>query len=65
MKIVCGCGNEVELDTVDGDTGQQTETDEERGQYARVDISKLRFWQEHDVVGLSCEKCEKGIWLFT
>lgn len=65
MKIVCECGNEAEFNTKDEDTGEQNSYTEDEGQYATVDISKFRFWQQHDVVGVVCEKCEKDIWLFT
>lgn len=64
MKIVCDCGNETEFNTIDKDTGEQTDLTEDEGQYATVDISKFRFWQTHNVVGAVCEKCEKSIWLF-
>lgn len=65
MKIVCDCGNEAEFNTIDEDTGEETERTECEGQYATIEISKFRFWESHDVVGIVCEKCEKDIWLFT
>ena len=65
MKIVCDCGNEAEFKTVNEDTGKQNPYTEDEGQYTTVDMSRFIFWQEHDVVGIACKKCDKGIWLFT
>ena len=64
MKIICECGNEMEFNTIDEDTGEQTEYEEE-GQYATTDYNKFRFWTTHDVVGMVCNKCDKAIWIFT
>lgn len=63
MKIICNCGNEAEFNTIDKDTGKQTSITEGEGQYATVE--RFDFWQQHDVVGVVCEKCGKAIWLFT
>ncbi len=65
MRILCDCGNEAELSTIDEDTKEQTAYTDGEGQYAVVDMSKFSFWQMHDVVGIVCEKCDKDIWLFT
>ena len=65
MKIICDCGNEMEFDTIDEETGEQTTITEGEGQYATIDYSKFGFWEEHDVVGIVCNKCNKAIWLFT
>jgi len=65
MKIICNCGNETEFNTIDEDTGEPTSYTEGEGQYCRIDISKFKFWQMHDVVGVVCEKCDKDLWLFT
>ena len=65
MKLVCDCGNEVEFNTVYEDTGEQTSTTEDEGQYATIDSSKFNLWEQHDVVGIVCEKCDKAIWIFT
>lgn len=64
MKIICDCGNEMEFNTIDEDTGEQTEVDEDEGQYATTNYNKFRFWQTHDVVGMTCRKCNKAIWVF-
>ena len=63
MKIVCDCGNEMDFNTIDEETGEQTENIEDEGQYARIEGFDL--WQEHDVVGISCRDCGKSIWTFT
>lgn len=63
MKIICDCGNENKFNTIDEETGKQTNVIENEGQYARVE--DFRFWQMHDTVGIVCEKCNKAIWLFT
>jgi hypothetical protein len=62
MKIICECGNEAKLNTTDVDTGEETEFTEGEGQYATVDT--FTFWQQHDVVGVVCDKCEKALWMF-
>lgn len=64
MKIVCDCGNEMEFNTVDEETGKQTEVIEDEGQYATIDHSKFDFWEAHDVIGIICNKCSKAIWVF-
>lgn len=64
MKIVCDCGNETEFNTIDEDTGEESEITEGEGQYVTVDISKISFWEQHDVVGIVCKKCDKSVWLF-
>ena len=64
MRVICDCGNEVEFNTVDKDTGKETEATEGEGQYATVDTVKFTFWEMHDVVGVVCEKCNKSIWIF-
>jgi hypothetical protein len=63
MKIICDCGNEEEFNTIDKETGQPTRITEDEGQYATIE--NFRFWEEHDVVGIVCEKCGKSIWIFT
>lgn len=63
MRIICDCGNEETFDTIDEETGGQTRTTLDEGQYARIDTFKM--WEMHDVVGIVCEKCGKAIWLFT
>jgi len=63
MRIICDCGNEAEFNTIDEDTGKQTEITENEGQY--VTIKGFDLWQQHDVVGIVCQKCGKAIWLFT
>ena len=65
MKLVCDCGNEMEFNTIDDDTGEQTSTTEDEGQYATVEHPKFNLWEQHDVVGIVCKKCDKAIWIFT
>lgn len=65
MKVVCDCGNESELNTIDADTGEENVVCEDEGQYARLKPKTFTFWEEHDKVGVACDKCEKGVWLFT
>lgn len=60
MKIVCECGNEASFDT----NGEETEYDEDEGQYATLKPLTLSIWQDHDVVGIYCNKCDKGVWVF-
>ena len=62
MKITCKCGNEEVFNTIDSDTGKETENEEE-GQYAT--IRRFTLWERHDVVGIECDKCKKAIWMFT
>ena len=63
MKIICDCGNEEEFNTIDEETGEQTRSIENEGQYAKIET--FRLWEVHDQVGIVCEKCGKSIWLFT
>lgn len=65
MKIICDCGNEMIFNNIDEDTGEENDYTEDEGQYVTVDHSKYSFWQQHDVVGIVCKKCDKDIWLFT
>ena len=64
MKLICGCGNEMEFNTNDEDTGNETSVTEGEGQYATTDCSKFNLWEQHDVVGIVCKKCGKAIWIF-
>ncbi|MFR2887957.1 MAG: hypothetical protein ACLTDM_07175 [Clostridium butyricum] len=63
MKLICDCGNEEEFNTIDEETGEEGLFFEDEGQYARID--NFRFWEQHDQVGIVCEKCGKSIWMFT
>lgn len=63
MKLTCDCGNEQLFNTIDEETGRQTNIIEGEGQYAKIDT--FRLWEMHDTVGIVCEKCGKMIWLFT
>lgn len=63
MKIICDCSNEEKFNTIDKDTGKETNIDEDEGQYATIDT--FRFWETHDQIGIVCEKCGKAIWFFT
>lgn len=62
MKLICDCGNEDIFNTIDESTGKQTRITEE-GQYAT--INKFTLWEQHDQVGIICNKCGKSIWIFT
>lgn len=63
MKIVCDCGNTDEFNTIDEDTNEQTDITEDEGQYATIE--KFSLWEQHDAVGIVCNKCKKAIWTFT
>lgn len=65
LKITCDCGNEMKFNTTNEGTGEENETTEREGQYVTADQNKYSFWQQHDVVGVICEQCDKAIWLFT
>ena len=64
IKLICDCGNEIEFDTIDEETGLETRVTDGEGQYATFDYEKFNLWQMHDVVGIVCQKCEKSIWCF-
>jgi len=63
MKVICTCGNEVNL--IEPNDGESRTISVEKGMYVTTDNSTFDFWQEHDVVGIVCNKCEKAIWMFT
>lgn len=65
LKINCDCGNEMIFNNIDEDTGKESKVTEDEGQYVTKDHSKFSFWQQHDVVGIVCVKCDKAIWMFT
>ena len=66
MRLICDCGNDMEFNTVDEETGEQTPIEDEcEGQYATVEHSQFELWGRHDVVGIICHKCDKAIWLYT
>ena len=64
MKLICDCGNEMEFNTIDEETGEQTSSTDGEGQYARTQPSKFFIWEAHDQVGFVCQKCYKAIWIF-
>ena len=67
MKIICDCGNECLFDTIDEETGLETEfedNDEGYGQYARK-VGRFDFWSGHDIAGFVCNECQKALWIFT
>ena len=66
MKIICDCGNVLVFNTIDEETGLETEyqDDDMYGQYATKD-GGFSLWSEHDVAGVECSKCKKAIWYFT
>ena len=61
MKIVCGCGNEMNL--IEPEDSEDHSIDEE-GIYVIKDKDTFDFWERHDQVGIVCNKCEKAIWMF-
>jgi len=62
MKLVCDCGNIHEFNEKD-ENGEQNTYSEDEGTYTT--INGFDFWEQHDVVGIVCNKCGKDIWLFT
>lgn len=65
MKIICDCGNESIFNTINEDTEEENTFYEDEGQYATMKPDTFGFWQQHDQVGIFCEKCNKAVWLFT
>ena len=60
FKIICKCGNEVSLNPE-----PEEELDEERsGYYVRSGHLPMTFFEEHDVVGISCDKCRNCVYMF-
>jgi hypothetical protein len=66
MKLVCDCGNEMELKTTD-EQGKEHTPDEENGQYARTDDKKFDIYADHELVTIGCksENCGKALYFFT
>ena len=62
MKIICECGNELNL--LSEKLCDANLYEEDKGIYTRADISKFEFWEQHDEVGIVCVKCKKAIWMF-
>lgn len=62
MKLICSCGNETNL--IEPDDGEDHSISEE-GIYVIQDKDTFRFWEQHDTVGIVCDKCDKAIWMFT
>lgn len=62
MKLVCDCGNEEEFNTIDPETGKETENIEDEGQFAR--IKEFEICKESYHVYIACKKCGKAIWVF-
>ena len=64
MKIICDCGNEVNL--VEPNDSEERTYDPDEGFYVRQDEhGKFDFWERHDQIGIVCNECLKGIWMFT
>lgn len=59
MKIICDCGTVIDL-IEDEDDGYESDN----GTYATTSSRDIRFWEEHDVVGIVCESCKKAVWMF-
>ena len=64
MKIICDCGNEAIFNEINEDTGEKNDYTEDEGLYVTID-GDFSFWEQHDVVGIVCNKCNKNIWLLT
>jgi hypothetical protein len=62
MKLVCSCGNEMEFNPIDEDTGEENKPDE-NGQYAEAD-GNFDTWASHDEAGFVCNSCGLAIWYF-
>ena len=63
MKIICECGNEVNL--VEPDDGEERTPHLDEGTYVIPDdYGKIDIWEKHDIVGIVCRKCEKAVWMF-
>lgn len=61
MKLICECGNEMEFNTVNLETGEKNPIDD-RGQFATTDFSKFSYWAEHDIAGFECSNCKEAVW---
>ena len=63
MKIICDCGNEVNL--IEPNDNEERTYDEDKGAYVIPDdYGKIDIWEIHDVVGIVCRNCEKAVWMF-
>jgi len=58
MKIICDCGAETEL--IKGDNSFESDN----GIYVTENKRDISLWEEHDVVGIVCNKCKESVWLF-
>ena len=59
MKVICDCGAVIDLiEDVDD------ECESEYGTYVTESSGDIRFWEEHDIVGIVCERCKKAVWTF-
>ena len=59
MKVICDCGAVIDL-IEDADD----ECESEYGTYVKEISGDIRFWEEHDVVGIVGERCKKAVWTF-
>ena len=64
IKLRGDCGNEMEFNTIDKETGEQNPITDDEGQYAITDDSRFMLWENHDVIGIVCGKCGKAVWTF-
>lgn len=62
MKIICDCGNEVNL--VEPNDNEDRDITDEGLYVVPEDHSKFDFWEQHDVVGMVCRECGRAIWMF-
>ena len=62
MKIICDCGNEVNL--VEPNDKEERGESEEGIYVIKDDYSKFDFWEQHDQIGILCRVCGKAIWMF-
>ena len=61
FRIICeNCNNQINLKPLAGE-----ELDEERDSYYAPSATKrMSLWQEHDVVGIKCDKCKASVYTF-
>ena len=61
FKIICGnCNNTMNLQP---EKGEQPDVEKD-AYYASSANETITLWQEHDVVGFSCDKCDNSIYTF-
>jgi len=64
MKIICTCGNEVNL-IEPKDNEDRLEISDEGIYVTQDDSFKFDFWEQHDTIGIVCRECKRAVWMFT